>query len=204
MIPTVSALALELYAALEPFNFDDEGLGWPHLLYCEALVGAVQPIAGLVRDSDDGPGWSPLVDVDRCPDFALPWLAQTNGTILTPGMDAAAQRAAIRDEPGFRRGTLGAIVTAAQKNLTDGKRVLVNERDGSAYKLTIRTFVSETPDEAQTLADITAQKPAGIVLDYGTIDGSDFDLVRLTYDTFDDLTAAFTDFQDLIDHGPTL
>lgn len=203
MRPSVSPLAEELYAALAPFAYMDEQLGWPMLHQCQAAIGPLQAVADMVRDSAAGPGWSALVDVDRCPDSALPWLAQAAGVVLAPNLTADQQRALIRLEPAQARGTIASIVAAAQRTLTGEKRVVVKERDGSAYKLTVRTFTSETPDSALVLAALLEQKPAGIVLDYNTIDGSDFDLVRLTYTTFNDLTAAFTTFADLITSGPT-
>lgn len=203
MRPSVGVVGEEVYAALEPLASVDSSYGWPLLLFAGALAAPVEDIAALVRDSAAGPGWSAAVDVDRCPDFALPWLAQCNGTVLTPGMTADEQRAAIKDEPGFRRGTLGAIVAAAQKTLTGAKQVLVKERDGGAYKLTVHTFTSETADTAATEAAIRAQKPAGIILTYSAIDGSDFELVRLAYTTFADLTSAHSTFGDLATDGPT-
>lgn len=202
MRPIVGTLAEELYASLAPFAYDDEAHDWAMLHHCQAAMLPVQWVADLVRDSDDGPGWSALVDPDRCPDFALPWLAQPAGVTLVPGMTADQQRALIRDEPAQDRGTLGALVAAAQRRLTGTKRVILRERDGSAYRLTVITLISETPDAAGTEADIRAVKPAGLVLNYETSADWSFEILRTTFDTFADVAAEYSDFEDLrTNHG---
>ena len=170
--PTVAALAEEAHAELGPISAPDgEKTRWALLALLQGLLGQLQPMEDLVRDSDAGTGYSPALDVDRCPPDLLRWLGQFAGVPVTPGdpKDAAwvtKAREEIRQAAGWRRGTPRAIREAAQRHLTGTKTVRMLERDGSAYRMTVLTRTSETPNPAATEAAIRAQKPAGIVLAY--------------------------------------
>lgn len=56
-----------------------ESLGWPLLRFIASIADALQWTDSLVRDSDDGVGWSAVMDLDRIPDEGLPWIAQLVG-----------------------------------------------------------------------------------------------------------------------------
>lgn len=204
MRPAVGAFAEELYAALEPLAYDDEHLGWPLLSLCAAFGDPLfQEIEDLARDTAEGPGWSSLLDVDRAPADALGYLAQFVGVTIPPGLTDAAQRDRIAATDGMSRGKVTAIVGAAQQRLTGSKTVILRERDPNvsptapAYGLTVITFTGETPDPVATEADIRAQKPAGIKLAYTVLAAQDFEQVRDTYTTFNDLRVAYTDFDEM-------
>jgi hypothetical protein len=198
--PLVGTVGEELYGSLEPVAFADEQLGWPLLVLAGALGGMFQQAEDLARDTDSGYGWSQLVDVNRSPTYALPWLAQFVGVTLPDGLSDLDQRQRIVDQPEEQRGTVASLVAAAQPLLTGTRTVILRERDGGAcptepaYGLTIITRASETPDPDAVEAAIRAKKPAGIVLLYETLSGQDFETVRLTYTTFDDLRATYTSF----------
>src|SRR5947209_2404735 len=49
-------------------------------------------IAGYARDSDDGPGWSALLDLQRVPEKGLAWLAQFWGARIEPSLELAPRR----------------------------------------------------------------------------------------------------------------
>jgi hypothetical protein len=166
-----------------------------------------QEIDDLVADSDAGPGWSPIMDVDRAPVKALPWLGQWVGVTVDTSRSEDAQRAQIRDEAGFRRGTPAAIVAATRSTLvpvvSDPPTVLMTERDTGAYRLKIRTYDVETPDPAATLAAILTQKPAGIVLDYDTISTWTWEVLRDSFATWQDVNDYYADWQHVKDDSPT-
>src|SRR5215831_2620003 len=72
-----------------------------------------QTVDDWASDSDDGkPGYSILLDVNRCPDNALPWLAQFVGAKLTVGLSAAQQREQLIGLGNWKRGTVAALQAA--------------------------------------------------------------------------------------------
>ena len=115
---------------------------------------------------DDFEGWTILLDVDRCPREALPYLAQYVGERLPMGLTEAEERQWVRDAPNQIRGTIKSIVDAAQRYLTGGKTVTVIQRDGGADKLTVVSYTDQTPNSAQVLAELNKVVPADISLTY--------------------------------------
>lgn len=137
-------------------------------------------IGGVISNLQFGPynqpaledllGWEVVFNVDICPPEALPYLAQFVGVRFEDNLTIQQQREKIKGRPAFKRGTPAAIKSATQTHLTGERFVFFGERwEGKAYRLLIRTFDGETPSEARTRADILAQKPAGIVLDYESV-----------------------------------
>jgi hypothetical protein len=152
--PDLASFAALLYDALAPLATLDGQADWHLAHYCGALGAMFQPVADVARDTPAGPGWSAVLDLDRCPDAWLPWLAQF----------------------------VGVTVIAAQATLTGNRTVTFRERDSSAadppYTLEIVTLTGETPDPAATRAAIIAQKPGGILLNYRTVAGQDWQAVQ--------------------------
>jgi hypothetical protein len=171
------------------------------------LVGALsqmfQEIDFYARDTEDGdPGWSVLLDVNRIPDDKLPWLAQCVGVQLNASLPAAAQRTLLRAVPGWSRGTKSALVAAVQAHLTGDKNVLIRERDLSAYRLTVVTFDTETPDTEAVHQAILQQKPAGIVLNFLVVPHWVYEVARLSYATYQAVIDAFPTYQAFLDDTP--
>lgn len=176
---------------------------WPLLEMVESVGGRLQPIEDVVRDTpEDDPGWSVVMDATRAPAAWLPWLAQMGGVRLPQVMTEAEQRSYIQSAPSQRRGSPGAIEEAAQLSLTGTKTVYMTERHGGAYRLTIVTLGSETPDPARLLADILKQKPAGIVLTVSQSTGGDYLTLRDTHTDYTDVLSTFTDYAD-VESDPT-
>lgn len=188
------SFAARLYAMLEPWGRDDEENEWALLVYCNALGTLFQTVENVVRDTPAGPGWSPLVDLGRCPDFALPWLAQFVGVRVPPGSTALEQRAMIAQRLGWERGTPAAIVNATAATLTGERAVVLRERyGGDAYVLMVRTLTYETPSPTATLNAILTQKPGGIVLDYNAIAGQDYVALK-TRGTYATVKSTYRDY----------
>src|ERR1035437_2211805 len=102
----------------------------------------IQTVDNLSRDEADAngnpvPGWSQVLDVDRAPTYALPWLAQFLGVRLDPSMRDDQMRYAIENPAGFARGTPGYIIAAANQYILPGYTVTISERDTSPYHLTV-------------------------------------------------------------------
>jgi hypothetical protein len=193
--PTVGPVAEELYADLAPYASADEENGWPLLALLGALCHPFEEIAELVRDDGSHPGWSILLDVDRCPAKFLPWLAQLAGVRLHRDMSESDRRIAIRERPGARRGTPRALRDAARVYLTGARSVRLTERvGGDAYQVAVRTLASETPDPARVLASLKTQLAAGLFLDYAAVDGQTYDHVNTDHADYAALRDAYQSY----------
>lgn len=162
--------SLRLYDAIGPgITVDDDGTLLDWIDGPASLLGEVDDV---VRDSEFGVGWSREFD----PAFAASprWTAQLLGVVPPSGATAPEVRQLITDRPAFRRGTVGALVAAAVPFLTGLRTVEVYERDGGAYRVTVRTYTEETPDPAEVLAALLAAKPAGLILTHEVVGMTSF------------------------------
>jgi hypothetical protein len=200
--PTLAPYAAELYRSLLPLAYADEQVDWALASYAGGHGEMYQELDTLVRDSPAGPGWSSLLDVDRCPTKALPWLGQFIGVNVDTGKPDEAQRQQIRDTAGMKRGTPAAMIAAAQPTLTGNKSVFLFEREGGAYRLSVRTFIDETPNPAATLAALMTQKPAGIILDFNTMPRWTWRTLRDSFATWQLVKTHYTNWQGVRDNVP--
>lgn len=205
-MPTMNDIGQELYDQLEAYSYDDADYDYLLAHYCNAIGLMLDDIAGWVRDTDnDELGWSVLIDLDRCPEDQLGYLAQFIGVSLKPGLADAEQRLWIEGADGFNRGTPEAIRVAVENTLTGLKRIFFDERvdpatwpADEAYHLTITTVISETPDPALTEAEIVKRKPAGIVLHYQTITGQTYISLETGSPTYADVLADYADYDAVL------
>lgn len=195
MRPLVAPVTEELYTALLPLAWEDEQHDWATLKLLEASAFLLQEIEDLVRDTPAGPGWSVVMDVNRAPAKWLGWLAQFAGVQLRGGLSDAAQRARVASTDGQQRGTPNALIGAARQYLTGAQTVILRERDGSAYRLTIITYTSQTPSQSQVLAAMLEQKPAGLVLNYLVLTGQDYTSLRARNASYTAMRSAYASYQ---------
>lgn len=180
--PVMSTAGQELYDALFQLADDDEANGWALAHVCNAIGEMRQRAMDLFEDRDGFPGWSQLFDVERCPGYALPFLAQVAGTKVTVGASEEQQRDEVRRRAGQARGRPASLISAVQATLTGDKTVrLVERAGGSAWQVVVVTRTSETPDSAATLAAALSQKPGGIVLTLVVSDDPIWFEATLTY-----------------------
>jgi hypothetical protein len=206
------SFAARLYAMLGPVAEQDPFAAWSLLILCNAIGGEYQLVEDWVRDTPDGPGWSLLLDLDRCPAEALPWLGQFVGVRLFPGSTPAEQRQRIASTAGFKRGTRDALIGAARATLTGAQTVIFRERDGAAqghpaapdyaYYLTVTTYDSQTPNPAATLAALLAQKPGGIVLTYQHTTGQTYQQLHTNHASYAAVKAAYPTYAGVRDDQP--
>jgi hypothetical protein len=194
--------AARLYWMLAPLAQYDPSYSWALLIFVNAATQAYEQVEQWVRDTPDGPGWSILLDVNRCPPEALGWLAQFVGVRLLKNQPDAANRARITATDGFHRGSPDAIRGAAQATLTGNKSVFLTERDhitsdtpNYAYYLTVQTYAGETPDPTATENAILMQKPGGIILNYVCTTGQVYSQVVTGFATYAALNAAYPNYQ---------
>src|SRR5262245_57062191 len=116
--PTLASFAGNLYDALEPVAWQDGLYGWA-LAHLSAAIGTMfQAAEDLARDTAEGPGWSSVMDLERCPDDWLPWLGQFHGVTVPATLTGDAARAWVAGAGGFARGTVASMTAAAQATLT--------------------------------------------------------------------------------------
>ncbi len=65
-----------------------------------------------LKNYASAPGWSQAIDIDRCPQYALPWLGQFIGTELAQNNGLTYQQtiSKIQNRSGFQRATPASIV----------------------------------------------------------------------------------------------
>lgn len=124
------------------------------------IAGGVEAIFGrlgqVVFDTADGPGWTMLLDPDRCPSWALGWAAQFYGVQkrVRDAPDEATARALMTAPPALRRGGADAIRAAVAATLTskDPAMVQVIPRAGGPNLITVRVRAADCPDPSASAA----------------------------------------------------
>ena len=204
--PEVAPSTEDLYASLGAYTSEDERLGYPLLRWIDAGCRVfVEPVAELVSERDGYVPWEVLFDPDGCPVAQLPYLAQYVGADLPAELTEAEKRARIRLPEVWSRGSLPALVAAVQRTLdpASSKVVLVTKRyGGSAWRMYVRTLLSQTPDEARTRAAVMAHKPRGYLGPtdadsiYAAVTSGDYDDLATRAD-YDALAIEFTDYDEM-------
>jgi hypothetical protein len=172
--------------------------------YLGAIGQMFQGMADIMEDGpNEEPGWSAIVDVDRCPSVGLPWLAQLVGGQLPEGATDANARAYIRARPGWGRGTRATMIAAIQFYLTGNKTVVIRERDSSPYHFIVYTYTNETPNSALVNAVIARQKPAGLQYTYTVVAGGTYGSLNASYAaSYNAMKAAFTTYNGIRTNTP--
>jgi len=204
--PITTQVGQDLYDALEPLTFADESLGWPLAHYVDALGLILEEIAGMVRTDDEGnDGWSPFADPQRCPDGWRYTLALWAGVRYPRRMGTQELRDYIDGHgPGIWRGTKTAILAAVRRYLTPDGTVYFEERaDGNPYALRIFTFGFNTLDEDAIRAELEANVPAGLLLDYEVRVGQTYDMLAGSVETYDEMKTTFPTYDDAYNARPT-
>lgn len=176
-----------LYAAIgKGITSQDDGTLLKWLSGPGSLLGEVDDV---VRDTATAPGWAAELTSELS--HRPRWTAQFLGVQVADSADDATVRALIRDRPSFRRGTVGALVAAAQTYLTGTKYVTVIERDGgNAYAVRVQVFTEEVTDAVAAEAAVRAQKPAGLVLTFQIVPMSSYSALEAqTAQTYTSLEA---------------
>ena len=174
---SVSQTTLDLWNQLGPWRDADlasglAGNGYPLLILVDSIASQFAITEQYTRDDATHVGWGQLLDVNACPTFALPWLAQLAGVTIPVGATDTQMRALITGQANMKRGTVAALITTLQTYLTGTKFVTVTERSPDPYSFVISCLTAEMPGgpsgatAAQALAALIAAKPAGLILSF--------------------------------------
>lgn len=196
-----------LYNSLGYHRDLDGATDFTHRKFCEAWCSAIQDIYDIVRERSDSPSWAILLDPDRCPTVALPYLAQYVGVAITPEMSELQIRNEIKEPTGWARGRPPAMRIATRRTLKpvadEELMVIIRTRTPEVGHHYVRTLLAQTPDPERTERIVRSAIPAWEMLDYEAIDGVTFADIAAKFDTFGDLTAGFPTFKDLAEVLPT-
>jgi len=180
----LESFSADIYARMGPLTYDEANQQYALANFLGAIGEMFQLLDDYGRDQMVGnllaPGWSQVMDINRAPAEVLPWLGQFVGVSVDDSLSEALQRQQIRSVAGWNRGTLNAMIAAAQLYLVGTKSLIVRERDASAcpsqpaYGITFISKTAETPNPTLVLNALMAQKPAGLVLVYEYLAGQDY------------------------------
>ncbi len=151
-VPAVSSLGARAYDYLPAYVPEaDDGT-------VAALFGAFGvPVTALTDMLQD---YTKVSDPATTPFGRLPWLAALAGVDLSTVADAN-KRAVVASTVWRFRGSLSAIRARVGETLTGAKAVeIVCPYLGSANRISVTTYASQTPDSAVTTAAIKAEIPA--------------------------------------------
>jgi hypothetical protein len=164
-----SPLAAQVWLMLgEAFTTQDTAAGGGiALALLDAALAPLVHVDDIVRDEPNSPGWSR--ELDPSTTTRPRWAAQFTGDTPPPGLTETQVRQRLTDRPHQRRGRAASIAAAARPLLTGTRSVIVYERDGSAYRLRVRTYAEETPDVAAVTAALEAAKPGGLLLTHEVV-----------------------------------
>ena len=134
--PVLKSFAQRIYDDLAPLAAMDASTGYDLASYVGALGEEFQVVDDLARDQTlsggkVAPGWSQALDITRCPNNALAWLAQFVGGTTKAGLSDADQRAYVQNAGGWKRGTAASMQAAVISLLTGNKTVIFSERNGT-------------------------------------------------------------------------
>lgn len=200
--PVVSDAADRLYDSppLRPYRHgggDDNG--WVLLHICEAAARTVQKATEALRHDDIGSGWRRLLDPDRCPSWALNWLAQHAGLDrFPPDLSDQQKRDLIRDAPRLRRGTAPMIRAAAAAFLTGTKTVIFVQRHGGSRQYTTAVRADEAPDQQRVVDELTIQKPATFIWTHFFVGAGGWGDVEATHLDWAEVEADFAGWDEVL------
>lgn len=194
--PDVSDLAEILYDALSPAFTEAVDTDYNLLTFVAAIAVMQEQVWEVTHDGDEP--WEIVFDPERCPAFALPWLAAFSGVRILPAWDEQQTRDAISGAKNWRRGTLGALLHAVTLTLSGAQTIDYEEREsGNAYRFKLRVQADEIVGHPSNVLDaVLTQKPAGIVLDFDSVGGQTYaDLLThaATYADVEPLYPTYTD-----------
>lgn len=193
--PSAGIFATAVYAELAPMAWADATNDWALLYYLDSIGQMFDEIEDLARDeADDTPGWSKLMDADRTPAKALPWLAQFVGVTLAPTLSEADKRAYIKAAANWKRGSVQALRETTQFFLSGSKTVRIDERDSSPYHYTITINPAEVANLPLVQAALLAQKPAGLQFQLNLTTTRTYFQVKTDNGTYSAAKAAYANY----------
>jgi hypothetical protein len=145
---SVSVTTLDWWNQLGPWRDADNasgiaGNGYPLLTVLDAIGSQYNVTEQYTRDDPTHIGWGQLLDVNACPTFALPWLAQFAGVSIPVGSTDPQMRALITSQANTKRGTPATLIAILKSFLTGTQIIQLLERTPDPYSFTIACQASQ-------------------------------------------------------------
>lgn len=209
--PALTVTGQEIYDSLAPLaesptpGMSDAENGYAMAILSQAFASMVDPVSAIVREQPDGtPGYGILFNPDALAANGLaqwlPWVAQFLG-------DSAAVQAAssvedqvslVKNPQNFYRGLPATIIAAVKATLTGNQTVVFNQYYGSdPNRISVNTYVEETPDPTATFRVLRAVTPAWIVPTYAAVESGTYAVLDASHSTYAEMQAAHTDYADI-------
>lgn len=160
--PFGSLFAADCYRALGPMEVQSPGI---LLALCDAIGEMYRPVEEAVRALDGFDAQTQTFNIDRTPERLIPFVGQSAGVVVTPGLSADQKRQQVREGRAWHRGKLDQITADIQRTLTGSKKVRYVVL--SAWKIEVFTEPAETPHPALTESVARSSKPGAIVMSFG-------------------------------------
>jgi hypothetical protein len=199
-VETVHPTAFHLWQRLGTKMIEhDPELGYPLLFFLHCITQGLAHVDDLVRDTDEGPGWQIVFDIDRIDNFRLlRWLGQFIGVQeirSDAGIDAA--RDLLRYPAAhFMRGTKEYMIERVRATLAGSKRLQVRERTGSAYRMEVRVAREDCPDPGLSRLAAMKAKPGGLLLDLILAEFNTYGEQRQSFAIYTELRETFVNYED--------
>jgi hypothetical protein len=134
--PVVNPIAERIYEEIAPVTVFDEENDWALLHFIHAWTNAMMAVEEVARDTDEGPGWSSVLDPDRAPAMFLDFLSALVGSRGYKGEPDDHKRIRINGMTGLRRGSSQAMRAAA--SISSSMSALVAHGDSTSERWTAR------------------------------------------------------------------
>lgn len=193
--PAVHPTTTEIYRAIGRAFTEGDAAGGYHLLrFLDPVGSQLGYVDDLVRDDGPVSGWGKSLDPDAARAEHLRWLGQFVGVRMAQALSEAEKRERVKNREGWDRGKVASLRRAAQLFLTGNKTVEIYERDGSPYRLRVRTFSIQTTDAARLSAELQKRKPGGLILTHEVVAGGSYNQLSAAFATYNALDTAFADY----------
>ena len=168
----------------------DTDRGFPLRTWLGGLLDLVQPTVDLL-------GMEDVADPAVTPPGVLALFAALGG-VDADGVPSESLRDMLASATARFRGSVGAIRERVGLTLTGSKYVLIEcPYAGSAQKMRVATYATETPDAVATEAAVRTEAPAWMALTVGTLTGITYTGLTSRYSTYASLTATGKTYGEL-------
>lgn len=194
----MSASGDELYEWLGPivqqYGDPDNAL----YVYSQAFGAMFEPIDVMIRDENNDPGWSQVLDLTRAQLAWLRWLGQWVGYFV-PLTVTEGERTKIITRSAHRRGGIPILLEVVAEHLIPAGRIIIRERDTSAHHITVYIYASDIATTAAAAeAAARSQKAAGLIMDFIVLTTENWTMLTANQASWNIVVSKFTNWNAVV------